>query len=76
METCQVYFKIPLRALFHGAEIPAEYTADVQGRPLSERLRDQGVRETSMVAARLLGDMTADEFSSSLQQLRKVHRLG
>lgn len=75
----KVYYKIPLRRLLGeeasaaagqdgravGVRAPGEQEV-VQGRPLSDRLSEPGCVETRLVALRLLGAMSAEEFRKSI----------
>ncbi|CAM9881012.1 unnamed protein product [Discosporangium mesarthrocarpum] len=70
-----VYCKIPLQLLLEDPWLQAEnvwsgdMAAVVYGRPLRERLMDDACRETRLVAMRLLGHLSEEEFSSSVADL-------
>lgn len=66
----QVYHKIPVARLL-GQMHPADGMKDdiVQGRALSERLVDSGCQETRLVALRLSGQISAEEFRRSCREI-------
>ena len=65
-----MYWKISIDVLLDGCAEGSEEDEEVGGRRLSDRLREPGCLETRLVALRLLGRITAEEFASGLEGYR------
>lgn len=64
----QVYHKIPTGVLLDGCDRGTPEDTRVGGRrPLSDRLREPGCVETRLVALRLVGAISAEEFADRLK---------
>lgn len=67
-----MYHKIPLSCLVQSEGLGEEAEEDivVRGRRLSERLAEPGCRETRLVALRLLGMISEQEFALTCKESR------
>lgn len=61
-----MYHKIPTGVLLDGCGRGAREDALVGRRPLSDRLGEPGCVETRLVALRLVGGLSAEEFADRL----------
>lgn len=63
----QVYHQVSIDALVDGCAKDSEKDEEVAGRRLSDRLREPGCLETRLVALRLLGRISAEEFTVGIE---------
>ncbi|CAM9754506.1 unnamed protein product, partial [Laminaria digitata] len=62
-----VYWQVSIDVLVEGCAKGSEEDEEVGGRRLSDRLGEPGCVETRLVALRLLGRITAEEFAGGLE---------
>ena len=62
-----MYHKIPTGVLLDGCDRGSEDDTLVGRRPLSDRLCEPGCVETRLVALRLVGGLSAEEFADRLK---------
>lgn len=62
-----MYYQVSIDVLVDGCAKDSEEDEEVGGRRLSDRLGEPGCVETRLVASRLLGKISAEEFAGGLE---------